>query len=66
MIPSKLRNKLSLETGDTLNYYIHQDKGHIYLCLRCKAVENEIDKALKILEKNEINIAEALDRIRQS
>ena len=50
VIPSKLREQLSLESGDDCEFYIHEEKGVTYLCIKCPKALSELDKAKQLLE----------------
>ena len=58
VIPIKLREKLGLETGIEGNFFTHEDNGKTYLCIECPEQETDLQKALKIIEKNGLKIAE--------
>lgn len=49
VIPSKLRAQLSLESGDECEFYIHEEEGSTYLCIKCPKVISELDKAKQLL-----------------
>ena len=50
IIPSQLRDQLDIRPGDTLDFYIHEDGGRTFLCFECCRVEDEIEKAKRVLE----------------
>lgn len=50
IIPSQLRDQLDIRPGDALDFYIHEDGGRTFLCFECCRVENEIEKAKRVLE----------------
>ena len=52
VIPSRLREEFSLAVGDTLEFFWHEENGKTYLCIECPEQETELQKALKVLEKN--------------
>ena len=52
VIPSKLREEVGLISGETYTFFTHEENGKVYLCIECPKVETELDKAIKILEKN--------------
>ena len=56
VIPSKLREELCIETGDTFDFFIHEQDGKKYLCIECFRLENEIEKAKRILREAGIKI----------
>lgn len=51
VIPAKLREELQIEVGDTFDFYIHEQDGKKYLCIECFRLENEIEKAKRILKE---------------
>ena len=59
VIPSKLREELRMEQGDEYVFYLHEHDGGTYLCVRCHRKEDEIARALRILEEAGIKIQEA-------
>lgn len=56
VIPSKLREELQIETGDAFDFFIHEQDGKKYLCIECFRLENEIEKAKRILREAGIKI----------
>ena len=58
VIPIKLREKLGLETGFECNFFTHEDNGKTYLCIECPEQETDLQRALKIIEKNGLKIVE--------
>ena len=52
VIPSRLREEFGLAVGDTLEFFWHEENGKTYLCIECPEQETELQKALKVLEKN--------------
>lgn len=51
VIPAKLREELHIEVGDTFDFYIHEQDGKKYLCIECFRLENEIEKAKRVLKE---------------
>jgi len=51
IIPSQLRDQLDIRPGDALDFYIHEEGGRTYLCFECFRVEDEIEKAKRILRE---------------
>lgn len=52
VIPSDLREQMDLRSGDECYFYIHEDEQHrTFLCIECPRVENEIEKAKRILRE---------------
>lgn len=56
VVPSALREQLSLRTGDECDFFIHEHEGETYLCIKCPRVENEIEKAKRVLREAGIAI----------
>lgn len=56
VIPSSLRDKLDLRVGDVCTFYLHEHEGRTFLCVECPRVENEIEKAMRILRENGIKV----------
>ena len=56
VIPSRLREELGIDSGETYSFYTHEENGEVYLCIKCPKVESELQKAMKVLEKNGIKI----------
>ena len=50
IIPSQLRDQLDIRPGDTMEFFIHEENGKTYLCVECYRVEDEIEKAKRVLE----------------
>jgi AbrB family looped-hinge helix DNA binding protein len=51
IIPSQLRDELSIRPGDLLDFFIHEHDGRTFLCIECYNLENEIEKAKRILRE---------------
>lgn len=51
VVPVQLRDKLDLRQGDEIAFYLHEHEGKTYLCIECPRVENEIEKAQRILRE---------------
>ena len=56
VVPSPLRELLDLRIGDICNFFIHEDKGRTFLCVECPRLENEIERAKRILRENGIEV----------
>lgn len=50
IIPSQLRDQLDIRPGDAMEFFIHEENGKTYLCVECFRVEDEIEKAKRVLE----------------
>lgn len=50
IIPSQLRDQLDIRPGDAMEFFIHEENGKTYLCIECYRVEDEIEKAKRVLE----------------
>lgn len=52
VVPVKLREKLCMSVGDDYTFYVHKtEDGRTYLCVECYNLENEIEKAKRILRE---------------
>ena len=51
IIPSQLREQLDIRPGDTLDFYICEDNGRTFLCVECVRVEDEVERAKRILRE---------------
>lgn len=56
VIPSKLRDELKMQEGDELVFYIHEEDGRKFLCVEAINLENEIDRAKRILREAGIKL----------
>lgn len=56
IIPSQLRDQLDIRPGDALDFYIHEEGGRTFLCFECFRVEDEIEKAKRILREAGIKL----------
>lgn len=51
IIPSQLRDQLDIRPGDTHEFFIHEHEGKTFLCIECFRVEDEVEKAKRILKE---------------
>ena len=51
IIPSPLREELSLKPGDACDFFIHEHNGDTYLCIKCPQVLNKIEEAKRVLRE---------------
>lgn len=51
VIPAKLRDELCIQVGDTFDFFVHELDGKKYLCIECYRLENEIDRAKRVLRE---------------
>ena len=51
VIPSALRDELNIQSGDTFDFFVHEQNGKTYLCIECYRVEDEIEKAKRVLRE---------------
>ena len=59
IIPSQLRDELDIRQSDLLDFYIHvHADGRTFLCVECPRVEDEIEKAKRILREAGIKVAD--------
>jgi bifunctional DNA-binding transcriptional regulator/antitoxin component of YhaV-PrlF toxin-antitoxin module len=50
VIPSKLRDSLYIEVGDSYEFFLHEDEeGKKFLCIECYKLGDEIERAKRIL-----------------
>lgn len=56
VVPSQLRTQLQIHPGDNHDFYIHEIDGRTFLCIECFNLENEIERAKRILRENGISI----------
>ena len=51
LIPSKLREEVGLEPGDSYTFYTHYEDGKLFLCIECdsKKIEEKIEEAKNLL-----------------
>lgn len=56
IIPSGLRDELSIQAGDVCEFFIHEHEGDTYLCIKCPNVLNKIEEAKRILREAGIKI----------
>ncbi len=56
VVPSQLRTQLQIHPGDSHDFYIHEHEGRTFLCIECFNLENEIERAKRILRENGISI----------
>ena len=56
IIPSQLRNQLNIRSGDTHTFFLYNEDGRTFLCIECFNLENEVEKAKRILRENGIKI----------
>ena len=51
VVPAKLREALNMSAGDDYVFYTFQYEGSTYLCVECHNIENEIERAKRILRE---------------
>ena len=51
VVPVKLRDALCMSPGDTYTFFTHEIEGRTYLCVECYNLENEIERAKRILRE---------------
>ena len=51
VIPAALRDELNIQAGDTFDFFVHAHNGKTYLCIECYRVEDEIEKAKRVLRE---------------
>ena len=61
IIPSQLRKELSIQDGETYDFYIHEFDGETYLCIKCDVQDLEVKRAKELLEKHGYKIFKETD-----
>lgn len=56
IIPSQLRDQLDIRPQDLLDFFIHEENGRTYLCIECIRVEDEVERAKRILREAGIEV----------
>ena len=56
IIPSQLRDLLDIRPTDLLDFYIHEEDNRTFLCVECFRVEDEIEKAKRVLREAGIQV----------
>ena len=56
IVPAQLRDIVDIRPGDLMTFFIHEHDGRTFLCVECERVENEIDKAKRILREAGIKV----------
>lgn len=56
VVPARLREDLKMATGDDLTFFIHEMDGRTFLCVEAVNLENEIDRAKRILREAGIDV----------
>lgn len=51
LIPSKLREEVGLEPGDSYAFYTHYEDGKLFLCIECdrNKIEEKIEETRRML-----------------
>jgi bifunctional DNA-binding transcriptional regulator/antitoxin component of YhaV-PrlF toxin-antitoxin module len=61
MIPSKLREKYSINTGNEYIFYTEESDGHVYLCIDCGATEEihnlSLNEAIEIIKSHGMDVS---------
>ena len=58
IIPSQLRDELDIRPQDVLDFYVHEHDGRTFLCVECFRIEDEIERAKRILREAGIKLAD--------
>ena len=58
VLPAKLRESLNMQPGDEYTFYTHEVDGKTYLCVECIGLENEIERAKRILREAGIEVVD--------
>ena len=56
IIPAQLRDELDIRPSDTLDFFIHEHDNRTFLCVECFRVEDEIERAKRILKEAGIKV----------
>lgn len=56
VIPSGLRNELNLKENEQYEFFVKDDDGEIYLCIKCENADPAIEHAKRILQQAGIKI----------
>jgi bifunctional DNA-binding transcriptional regulator/antitoxin component of YhaV-PrlF toxin-antitoxin module len=56
VLPAKMRDALNMKQGDIYHFFTHEWEGKTYLCIECIGLENEIEKAKRILREAGIKV----------
>ena len=56
IIPSQLRDELKISTGDVYEFYILEQDNKTYLCIECFNLEDEVERAKRILREAGIKV----------
>ena len=51
IVPAQLRDQLCIRPGDNYDFYIHEIDNRTFLCIECYNLENEIERAKRILRE---------------
>lgn len=58
IIPSQLRDDLDIRPQDVLDFFVHEHDGRTFLCVECFRIEDEIERAKRILREAGIKLAD--------
>lgn len=61
VIPIRLREQLGLVAGETYTFYTHEHEGKTYLCVECGDFESDVQKAIKLLNENGLQVTKKQD-----
>lgn len=56
IIPSQLRDELKIGPGDVYEFYILEQDNKTYLCIECFNLEDEVERAKRILREAGIKV----------
>lgn len=51
VIPMPLRNELNIKENESYEFFIKDDDGEIYLCIKCENADPAIEAAKRVLQK---------------
>lgn len=58
IIPSQLRDELDIRPQDVLDFFVHEHDGRTFLCVECFRIEDEIERAKRILREAGIKVTD--------
>ena len=58
IIPSQLRDELDIRPQDILDFFVHEHEGRTFLCVECFRIEDEIERAKRVLREAGIKLAD--------
>ena len=56
VIPMPLRNELNIKENESYEFFIKDDDGEIYLCIKCENADPAVEHAKRVLQQAGIKI----------